>query len=425
MQKVITIIIATLLVFLIFVGPLVSENYQKNVSYFISAFASITLLFLVESFLAEIRKIEKSRTAILSELEKSEEERLKIKAWKNDVSAIINNINEAILALNKNGKIILFNPRAEELLGVKGEDMFEKTISDLRSFPSAQAIISALPQNLNLEEPFKKEIKTKEGAFIELFARSLELRKNNKGTLVVLRDITKQRTAESAKNEFVSLVAHQMKTPLTSIKWALKMISNGDFGNVAEEQKDIIEKTSVKNESLITLIGDLLDLNKIEEEGYISAKIPSDMNSLIQSVADSYSGQMAKKNIELKFKKSKKRFNGIMMDSNKIKMVVQNLLDNAIKYTPDSGKIEISLSGDEKEIKFQIKDSGMGIPEGQKEKVFEKFFRAANAIKKGATSSGFGLFISKKIIEAHKGRIWFDSKEDKGSTFYFTLPVRS
>ena len=130
-----------------------------------SAFASITLLFLVESFLAEIRKMEKSRTVLLSELEKSEEERLKIKAWKNDVSAIINNINEAIIALNRNGKIILSNPVAEELLGVKSEDIFEKTISDLRNYPSAMAIISALPQNLNLQEPFKKEIKTKRSFF--------------------------------------------------------------------------------------------------------------------------------------------------------------------------------------------------------------------------------------------------------------------
>ena len=99
-------------------------------------------------------------------------------------------------------------------------------------------------------------------------------------------------------------------------------------------------------------------------------------------------------------------------------------MENAIKYTPEGGKIEISIARDEKEIKFQIKDSGIGIPENQKDKVFGKFFRAQNAIEKEATSSGFGLFISKKIIEAHKGRIWFDSKENKGSVFCFTLPIK-
>ncbi len=113
----------------------------------------------------------------------------------------------------------------------------------------------------------------------------------------------------------------------------------------------------------------------------------------------------------------------VSIDVEKVKLAIQNLFENAIHYTPSGGKILISLESKDKQVQFSIKDTGIGIPEDQQHRVFSKFFRASNVLRKETEGTGLGLFIAKNIIEAHNGKIWFESKEDKGSTFYFTIPT--
>jgi len=244
------------------------------------------------------------------------------------------------------------------------------------------------------------------------------------GTLVILHDVTREKIIERMKTEFVSLAAHQLRTPLSAIKWALRMVLDGDLGPITEEQRDFMEKTYSSNERIITLINDLLNVTRIEEGRYLYRPILTDIESVVQFVIDSYKEEIEKRKIKFEFKKPEKKLPKVMLDVEKMRLAIQNLLENAIRYTQPEGRVTASLKYVKKEIEFSIKDTGIGIPKDQQERIFTKFFRGGNAIRLETKGSGLGLFIVKNIIEAHGGKIWFESEEGKGTTFYFTIPVK-
>ena len=244
------------------------------------------------------------------------------------------------------------------------------------------------------------------------------------GTLVILHDITREKMVERMKTEFVSLAAHQLRTPLSAIKWTLRMLLDGDLGEITAEQRDFIEKTYSSNERMIALINDLLDVTRIEEGRYLYKPILTDFEPICQFVINSYQDEIKRKKLKLEFKKPEKKLPQVKVDVEKIRLVIQNLLDNAVRYTPAGGEIIISLAQAKKAIEFSIKDTGIGIPKDQQERVFSKFFRGTNVIRMETEGSGLGLYITKNIIEAHGGKIWFESGAGKGTTFYFSLPTK-
>ena len=175
---------------------------------------------------------------------------------------------------------------------------------------------------------------------------------------------------------------------------------------------------------MINLINDLLDITRIEEGRYIYKPILVEIGPIVQFTVDSYKEEFDKKKLKMEFRKPEKKSPRVMLDVEKIKLAIQNLLDNAMKYTPAGGKVTISLKYSQKEIELSVKDSGIGIPKDQQERVFAKFFRGANVLRMETEGTGLGLFITRNIIEAHGGRIWFESEEGKGTTFHFALPVK-
>ncbi len=201
------------------------------------------------------------------------------------------------------------------------------------------------------------------------------------------------------------------------------MFLSGDFGKISKEQKDVMSRLYKKNDALISSVENLSNATKIEDGFYSYNKTSVDIQNIIQSAIIYFRDEIKSKKIKFEFKKSRDKLPKIMLDKEKIESVVENLFDNALNYTNIGGNIFVSLEGGEKNIKFQIKDSGIGIPKDQQAKIFSKFFRAENANRIEANGSGLGLFIAKKIIEDHNGKIWFESEENKGSAFYFTIPV--
>jgi signal transduction histidine kinase len=141
-------------------------------------------------------------------------------------------------------------------------------------------------------------------------------------------------------------------------------------------------------------------------------------------VINSYKEELKRRGLNLQFDKPKQKLPQVKVDVEKIRLAIQNLLDNAVRYSPAGSKITIALSEQDGQIEFRIQDQGIGIPEDQHSRVFEKFFRGANAARMETQGSGLGLFIAKNIIEAHGGRIWFESEQDKGATFHFILPAK-
>ena len=365
-------------------------------------------------------ELEKARTALINILEDVEEARGKIEEERNKTLAIIQNFTDGLLVFDKEGKVSLINPQAENFCKVKKEEVLGKSILELTQFPNFIPIVEAVGREI--KGIFRKEVQISEELILEVTTIAMIREEEKFGTLMILHDVTREKAIERMKTEFVSISAHQLRTPLSAIKWTLKMFLDGDLGKITKEQREFLEKTYKSNERMINLINDLLNVTRIEEGRYLYRPVLADIVPICQSVIDSYKEEIEKKNLKFEFKKPKE-LPKVRVDIEKISLAIQNLLENAILYNLPGGKVEISLKLKENKIEFSIRDTGIGIPKDQQKRVFTKFFRAPNAMRMETEGSGLGLFITKNIIEAHGGEIWFESEEGKGTTFYFTLPM--
>ena len=365
--------------------------------------------------------LEESRTALMNILEDVEEARQKAEEEKNKTLAIITSFADGLLVFDEKKNLILVNPEAEKFFDVKSSEIVGRSILELATLPNLEPLIKILGEEI--ETIFRKELSLNKKRIVEVSTTPLLREKEKVGTLVIIHDITREKMIEKMKTEFVSLSAHQLRTPLSAIKWSLKMLLDGDAGEITPEQREFIEKSYRSNERMIGLINDLLDITRIEEGRYLYQPTLCQIEDIVQSVINSYQEEFKKKKIKFEFKRPEEKLPKVKVDEEKMGLAIQNLLDNALRYTLTGGEVTLSLKCVNKEIELSVKDSGIGIPQDQQERIFSKFFRAGNAIRVETEGSGLGLFIVKNIIEAHGGKIWFQSEENKGSTFYFTLPI--
>jgi len=229
----------------------------------------------------------------------------------------------------------------------------------------------------------------------------------------------------AVKSDLISISAHQLRTSLSALKWILQMFIDKDLGKLTTEQEGFVQKALDSNERMIVLVNDLLTLNHADNtEIKFNFKEVNILELLEQTLFEFY-GESRKKEVELIFLKNYKDLPKVNCDTEMIRVVFQNLIENSIKYSNPNDKVVISLKHNEteKNIEISIHDAGIGIEEKDKSKIFEKFFRAENAKTKDYVGSGLGLFTTKHIIEHHKGKIWFESNPDSGTTFFITLPI--
>lgn len=226
------------------------------------------------------------------------------------------------------------------------------------------------------------------------------------------------------KSEFVSVAAHQLRTPLSGIRWSLHALLDEEEGKLNAEQRKLAKNTLAATLRMVALINDLLTIARIEEGKFGFNFV--EHRSILPIVKKSYQhikGAAAIKGIRIALKVQKGKFPGLSLDEEKISIVMDNLLDNAIKYTLPGGSITIRVSRTKQNIRVDVEDTGVGIPKKQHHRVFGKFFRADNAILLQTTGTGFGLYVARNIIEGHRGTLSFSSVEKKGSTFSFTVPI--
>lgn len=261
----------------------------------------------------------------------------------------------------------------------------------------------------------------------ELEAKIIELDKTAKQ--LIRRDLeltlANERLSEldKIKSEFISVVAHQLRTPLSAIKWILKMFIDGDIGDLTTEQLTFMMKSYESNERMISLINDLLNVDRIET-GRIKYKFnPIQLEDLIDNVLFEFSKRAKFKNINVTYKKPRAKLPKVDIDNQKIRQVLQNLIDNSLKYTRSGGLITITLRKTHKSIEVKISDTGIGISEDENPNIFNRFYRGSNALKLDTQGTGLGLYIAKSIIEKHGGKIWFESIIHTGTIFYFTIPI--
>jgi signal transduction histidine kinase len=233
----------------------------------------------------------------------------------------------------------------------------------------------------------------------------------------------KLKKIDQMKSDFITITAHQLRTPLTGIKWSLTAIMNGDMGPVQDKQKEYLKGTVESNQRMIDTVNDILKMDNFQT-GDSKIKLESvNLTNLFNNVLLNIYPQATHKKIKISLNINKNVPPLIKIDKEAIRTALQNLLENSIFYTNEKGIIEIKIYNDNGKVIISITDNGIGIPEGEKKYIFTKFFRATNAINKYANGSGLGLVISKNIIQQHGGEIDFTSKENEGTTFYISLPV--
>ena len=257
-----------------------------------------------------------------------------------------------------------------------------------------------------------------------------EIRELNDGLTRRVNDATKElkssnrqlQKLDSAKDEFISMASHQLRTPLTSIKGYLDMMLDGDLGKITATQRSVLSEAYISSERMVTLINDFLNVSRLQTGKFIIDKREVDLVEMVREQVQMLKVVAGQHDLKLDLQVSK-GVPHILADGEKVRQVVLNMIDNAIYYSKPSTTIDIMLALDGNDIVFSVKDTGIGVPESEKSGLFGKFFRATNARQKRPDGTGVGLFLSRKVILSHGGDIIFWSKEGKGSIFGFRLPI--
>lgn len=335
---------------------------------------------------------------------------------------ITNYLTDGLLVFDSANKLALLNPSAEMLFEVLEEKVLGKSILELARFERLNLLVSLLGGGI--KPMAKTELQIKENFIVEITSIPISYDGERVNTIIVIHDVTREKLSDKMKTEFVTLAAHQLRTPTSGIKWSLGGLLEGSYGELTGPQKEILTKAYKTNDKVIELVRDLLDVAQIEEGKYLRNFVFANVEDIIKSVLESRKQEIINRKLHVEFRRED--IQNIMLDVEKMDIVFKNILDNAIRYTNIGGKIVITLNKKEKEkeIEINIKDNGIGIPDYEQDRVFTKFFRGSNVMRIDTEGTGLGLYIARNIIEAHGGRIWFESREKQGTTVHIVMPIK-
>jgi len=353
------------------------------------------------------------------------------------INAMIRSIDDPAIAYSQNFEVILVNPALEKLTNLKKEELIGKIITpemaNNQKFSLLVKIIfpSLAPAVLEQQlDTYPQKVKVK---FFEPQELTLEIvttkvideKGKVYGFLKVIHNLTREENLRKIQSDFITIAAHQLRTPLSGLNWILDVLSQNETGPLNETQKDLLEKAKAALSESIETVEDLLNAAQIEEGKFGFEFSLNDLEKIIETTLAKFKPIAEKNNIKLIFYRLKPPLNPIVIDPLRIKLVMEILIDNAIKYNVLNGEVRIKLEilKDRPFVMVSVEDTGIGISEEEKEKVFTKFFRSQKVVKKETLGTGLGLYLAKNIIERHGGKIWFKSEENRGTTFYFTLPL--
>lgn len=340
-------------------------------------------------------------------------------------TSIIYSLNDGLIMYDSEGRVLFFNPRAQELLLVSGDAILGKQIDE--------ALVKKDPllENLfNIATAEYEDYKVKEYAMKGHSTLTLEVTRipvrdessNTIGVMHVLHDITPAKELERVKSNFIATASHQMRTPLTGMRWAIDSLLGTD-GVQDPKHKKTLELLSNTTDHLVQLINDLLNASRIEEGSLGFSFTLQDIAPVVEKTIANLRINADQRSVQVSFDKPEDPPALVSIDAEPIELVLQNLIDNAIKYTREGGFVHAALAKKSSVLQLIVKDNGIGIPEDEKQFIFNKFFRAKNAVRHHTDGSGLGLFIVKSILEKHDATIRFESEENKGTTFFIEFPL--
>ncbi len=385
-----------------------------------------------------LTELEATKKATLNLLEDLDIEKTRLAAASAQLETILNNLPVGVMVAEINtGRPTMVNNAAIDILG-KGVDpkatkesygiVYSLIKDDGTPYPSEELPLAiTVRTGESVIGATGISVKKTDGTILSLRASSVMVKDKNGrpvSCVVIFEDMTKEKQIDKAKTEFVSLASHQLRTPLSTVNWYTEMLLAGDAGKINKEQKKYLDEIYHGNQRMVELVNALLNVSRLELGTFTIEPEPTDIVVLAKSAIDEQKHQIDEK--KLKFSD---HFNDdipkINADPKLLRMVFQNLLSNAVKYTPEEGNIEFAISYDQenKSINIKVTDTGYGIPKNQQDKIFTKLFRADNVREKDTEGTGLGLYIVKSIIEQTGGAIRFESEENKGTTFYISLPI--
>lgn len=240
----------------------------------------------------------------------------------------------------------------------------------------------------------------------------------------VIRGVEKVAEANIMKTEFIAIISHQLCSPLSAIKWNMEVIETERDPKECLPEKQVVFLQNIKksNEQMLKMVTDLLDVARIDQGKAIFEEKNLNLEKIVEESVSEFRGLAAEKNIAINFQ-ADSVLPAVYIDERKMRVVLDNLIGNAIKYSHEGGKIEIQLKEKSGKIVFSVQDWGVGIPRHQHSKIFEKFFRSKNEARYRTEGVGIGLYLARAILKHCGGEVWFDSEAGKGSTFYFSLPI--
>ena len=240
-----------------------------------------------------------------------------------------------------------------------------------------------------------------------------------------LRSSNKQlQKLDHAKDEFLSMASHQLRTPLTSVKGYISMVLDGDVGDVNAGQRKLLNEAFINSERMVHLINDFLSVSRLQTQKFVVETHPVDVVKMVKQEVNSLKTMASARGLKISFKSPRNNVPMLLLDEAKMRQVVMNYIDNALFYSTEGTTIDVSLSFNRGEVVLKVIDTGIGVPRAERSQLFTKFYRASNAKKRRPDGTGVGLYLAKKVIDAHGGRVLFESVENKGSTFGFVLPAK-
>ncbi|MED3661636.1 cell wall metabolism sensor histidine kinase WalK [Ureibacillus sp. FSL K6-8385] len=338
-------------------------------------------------------------------------------AERRKLASVLANMTDGVIATDRKGKIILINDPALSFLKVTREETLNRPIASVLGIEENYSFEDLI----HMKEPINLDFSTEEAPLI-LRANFSVIQKETgfvNGLITVLHDITEQEKIEMERREFVANVSHELRTPLTTMRSYLEALADGAWKdeNIAPHFINVVQ---TETERMIRLVNDLLDLSKMDAKDYQLNKEVVEFNSFFHRIIDRFEMSKSQNVKFIRYIPETPYF--VEIDTDKLTQVLDNIISNAIKYSPDGGNIRFGFTVQGNMLKVMISDDGMGIPKENLGKIFDRFYRVDKARSRAMGGTGLGLAIAKEMIKAHNGTIWAESEEGVGTTIFFTLP---
>jgi len=373
----------------------------------------------------ERRSLKKEAEFLRKERERSLRD---IATEKSKIKTIINCMGDGVLVCDQDGCVVLTNPAASRMLMTSETSLLGNSISQCHLSSDLSKTIEESLQAKDIGyTSVSQELSLGESQEIFLRAHTAQVRNDlgeTMGSVTVLQDISHLKELDKMKSEFIAMVTHELRAPIAAVEQQLTVILNKMAGEVTEKQEQLLSRAKERTKGLLDLIKDLLDLSKIEAGKMVQYKEPLALQEVIQRVVDLMKVEAENKKIDLRFTVPPE-IPFINADRNSMEGIFTNLISNAIKYTPEGGKVLVKLGEEGGFLKATVSDTGIGIKKEDLSRIFDKFYRVKTSETRQIVGTGLGLSIVKSIVDAHLGSISVESEEEKGTTFTILFPKES